>query len=133
MKKFLLILLLTIPVYLTSQIEGLTIFQYIFFSFMGIMLILMFYIMIGNSIKDVGNKNNQTRKGINNCIECGSLISGNHKVCSSCKSSKKKKTKSQLKDPIKIQQPKKTSTPIKPDIDKSNENKRKINVLPIEL
>ena len=57
---------------------------------MGIMLILMFYIMIDYLIKNVGNKNNQTRKGINNCIECGSLISGNHKVCSSCKSDKKK-------------------------------------------
>ena len=90
----------------------------------------MFYIMIDYLIKNVGNKNNQTRKGINNCIECGSLISGNHKVCSSCKSDKKK---TPLKEPIKIQQPKKTSTPIKPDIDKSNENKRKINVLPIEL
>ena len=40
----------------------------------------MFYIMIDYLIKNVGNKNNQTRKGINNCIECGSLISGNHKV-----------------------------------------------------
>tara|TARA_B100000795_G_scaffold166565_1_gene125326 strand:+ start:193 stop:780 length:588 start_codon:yes stop_codon:yes gene_type:complete len=60
---------------------------------MGIMLILMFYIMIDYLIKNVGNKNNQTRKGINNCIECGSLISGNHKVCSSCKSDIKKKPK----------------------------------------
>lgn len=51
----------------------------------------MFYIMIDYLIKNVDNKNNQTRKR------------------------------------------KKTSTPIKPDIDKSNENKRKINVLPIEL
>ena len=46
MKRILLILLFTIPVYLTSQMEGLTIFQYIFFTFTGIILILMFYIMI---------------------------------------------------------------------------------------
>jgi len=112
MKRILLILLFTIPVYLTSQMEGLTIFQYIFFSFMGIMLILMFYIMIDYLIKNVGNKNNQTRKGINNCIECGSLISGNHKVCSSCKSDKKK---APLKEPIKIKQQKIKSTIKKPD------------------
>ena len=79
---------------------------------MEIIIILGVYMMIDYLIKNVGNKNNQTRKGINNCIECGSLISGNHKVCSSCKSDKKK---TPLKEPIKIKQQKIKSTIKKPD------------------
>jgi hypothetical protein len=106
------ILLLTIPVYYNYQNEEFTIPQFLIFSFMEILIILLVYMMIDKLIKNLSNRNLQTRKGINNCIECGSLISGNHKVCSSCKSDKKKNP---LKEPIKIKQQKIKSTIKKPD------------------